>query len=97
MLAAVTGLSAPGSRIAVDHLEATADDRPAMRSTADVVRRMGANLTSTVDSSVQWLAAHGWRTTVSRVPALGERYGRPLPGYVDLAASNATALVAAVR
>ena len=68
-----------------------------MRSTADVVRRMGANLTSTVDSPVQWLAAHGWRTTVSRVPALGERYGRPLPGYVDLAASNATALVAAVR
>ena len=97
LLAAVTGLSAPGSRIAVDHLEATADDRPAMRSTADVVRRMGANLTSTVDSPVQWLAAHGWRTTVSRVPALGERYGCPLPGYVDLAASNATALVAAVR
>jgi hypothetical protein len=38
-----------------------------------------------------------WAATVSRVPALGETYGRPLPAEIDLAASNATMLVSATR
>jgi len=50
-----------------------------------------------MDSPVDWLAEHGWRATVFRVPALGRSYHRPLPSIVDLTASNATVLVAAVR
>jgi methyltransferase (TIGR00027 family) len=97
LLGSVTGLAAPGSRVVVDYLEASAADRPAMRATSDAVRGMGAELLTTVDSPADWLGTHGWRTEIFRVPALGEDYGRPLPTEVDLTTSNATVLVAAGR
>lgn len=97
LLATVTDLSAPGSRVAADYLEATAAERPAMRATSDAVRQMGAQLMPTVDSPADWLIEHGWEARLSRVPALGEHYGRPLPAGVDMVASNATVLVTAGR
>ena len=96
LLATVTGSSAPGSRFVFDQLGGT--DRPAIRATADAIRATaGAQLVPTVDDPVRWLAGHAWRATVSRVPALGVHYGRPLPEYVDRAASDAVALVSATR
>ena len=69
-----------------------------VRATADAIRATaGAQLVSTVDDPVRWLAGHAWRATVSRIPALGVHYGRPLPEYVDPAASDAVALVSATR
>jgi methyltransferase (TIGR00027 family) len=97
LLAAVTALSAPGSRVAFDYLEASATDRPAVRATSDAVRQMGAQLLTTTTSPVDWLTEHGWTARLFRVPALGKSYGRPLPPAVDLVASNATALVTAYR
>jgi methyltransferase (TIGR00027 family) len=97
LLATVTAASAPGSRFAFDHIDRVGADRPGVRATVDAIRAAGARLMSTVESPVGWLTGHGWRAAVSRVPALGERYGRPLPGFVDLASSDATALVAAAR
>jgi methyltransferase (TIGR00027 family) len=97
LLGTVSGLAAAGSRVVVDYLEPSAADRPAMRATTEAVRGMGAELLTTVDSPADWLAAHGWRTELFRVPALGEGYGRPLPTEVDLTASNATVLAAAGR
>jgi methyltransferase (TIGR00027 family) len=97
LLATVTDLAAPGSRTAVDYVEASGADRPAVRATADAIRQMGARLQLTVASPEVWLVTHGWRTGLYRVPALGEEYGRPLPAEVDLVASNAIALVAATR
>jgi methyltransferase (TIGR00027 family) len=40
LLATVTALSAPGSQMAFDHLEATAVDRPATRATSDAVSKL---------------------------------------------------------
>ncbi len=97
LLASVTGLSAPGSRLVFDYIEATAADRPAMRATSDAVRQMGAQLMPTVHSPADRLAEHGWHARLLRVPALGERYGRPLPAEVDMVASNATVLITAGR
>ena len=97
MLASVTGLSAPGSRLVFDSIEATAADRPAMRATSNAVRQMGAQLMPTVDSPADRLAEHGWHASLFRVPALGESYGRPLPAEVDMVASNATVLITAAR
>jgi methyltransferase (TIGR00027 family) len=97
LLAAVTGLSAPGSRLVVDYLEATAVERPAMRATTDAVRQMGAQLLPTVDSPAEGLAKRGWRAELFRVPALGVHYGRPLPADADMVASNATVLATASR
>lgn len=59
--------------------------------------KMGTRFRSTMDDPVASLNALGWRASVSRVPALGESYDRPLPPGTDLAASNATMLVTAVR
>jgi len=97
LLATITELSAPGSRVVFDYLEASADDRPAMRATSETVRQMGARLVPTVVSPEGQLVEHGWQVRTSRVPALGDHYGRPLPTGVDLVASNATALVTASR
>jgi methyltransferase (TIGR00027 family) len=97
LLSTVTELSAPGSRAGFDHIDTTAAERPAMRATSDAVRQMGARLVPTGASPADWLTGHGWAVTVSRVPALGAGYGRPLPAGVDLVASNATALIAAGR
>ncbi len=97
LLTTVTTLSAPGSRAALDHLDATAGDRPAMRVTAEAIRQLGAELISTLDDPVGWLARHGWQATTLRVPALGVGYGRRLPPDADPTASNATALVTAIR
>src|SRR5215207_3609579 len=62
LLATVSELSAPGSRAVFDYLEAAAADQPAMRTTSDVVRRMGAQLQLTAESPADWLTAHGWQT-----------------------------------
>jgi len=97
LLATATQLSAPGSQLAFDYIEATAVDRPAMQATSETVRRMGAQLIPTVDSPADWLATHGWAASFSRVPAIGEHYGRPLPADVDMVASNATVLTTATR
>lgn len=97
LLATVTDLSAPGSRAVCDYLETSAADRPALRATSDAVRQMGAELLLNADSPADRLSAHGWRTEMFRVPALGVDYGRPLPTEVDLTTSNATVLVAAGR
>jgi len=97
LLATVTAVSAPGSRVVFDYIEATAADRPAMRATSDAVRQMGAQLLPTTASPVEWLTRHDWTAQLFRVPALGESYGRPLPAAVDMVSSNATALVTASR
>ncbi len=93
----VTALSGQDSRLAFDHMTSSAHSRAAVRETSEQVRKMGVTFLSTLDDPVGWLATHGWQATISRIPALGVSYGRPLPEYVDLAASNTTILCTSVR
>jgi len=97
LVRALTTLSAPGSRFAFDHMESTANDRAAVRDTAEVARRMGAGFRSFLDDATGWLATHGWQATVSRVPALADSYGRTLSAHIDLTSSNATVLCTGTR
>jgi methyltransferase (TIGR00027 family) len=97
LLTTITTLSAPGSGLAYDQMDTSANDRQSVRAVDDTIRGVGAQLTTTTDDPVTALAALGWAATVSRVPALGDTYGRPLPEGTDLAAANATMLVSAVR
>jgi methyltransferase (TIGR00027 family) len=98
LLAAVTELSAPGSRMVFDYIGAAAADRPAARAAFDVVRQMaGVQLMAAADSPAEQLARHGWQARLFRVPALGEDYGRPLPPGMDTVAANAYTLIAATR
>jgi methyltransferase (TIGR00027 family) len=97
LLDAVTGLSAPGSVLAFDYLDAAAADRAGVRATAEAIQRMGATINLTADDPARRLAAHGWDARTELVPELGVAYGRPLPAVVDTAASNATILTRAIR
>jgi O-methyltransferase involved in polyketide biosynthesis len=91
----VSELSAPGSRFAFDHMDASADDREVVAETLAKIRSMGAEFVATAADPAGWLAAHGWTTTVDRIPELAVAYGRPLPDFMDPAAANATALCTA--
>jgi methyltransferase (TIGR00027 family) len=95
LLDTVSELSAPGSRFAFDHMDTSADHRAAVVDALDRIRSMGADFVPTVEDPAGWLAAHGWTVFTDRIPALAEAYGRPLPGFMDVAASNATALCTA--
>jgi methyltransferase (TIGR00027 family) len=98
LLATVAELSVPGSRMVFDHIGAAATDRPVTREAFDMVRQqVGVQLTTTADSPAEWLARHGWRARLFRVPALGEDYGRPMPPGMDTVAVNALVLTAASR
>jgi methyltransferase (TIGR00027 family) len=95
LLGTISGLSAPGSRFAFDHMDASADEREAVVDALAKIRSMGAEFIATVDDPAGWLTAHGWRVAVDRIPALAVVYGRPLPDFMDPAAANATALCTA--
>ncbi len=95
LLDAISALSEPGSRFAFDHMGTSADGREAVVDALARIRGMGAEFVATVDDPALWLAAHGWTVSTDRVPALAEAYGRPLPDFMDPAASNATALCTA--
>jgi methyltransferase (TIGR00027 family) len=97
LLAAVGTLSTLGSRLALDHLDKAAADRPAVRTTAQTVRDVGAPFMAMVDNPAEWLANYGWRARVFRIPALAESYGRAFPSGTDMVASNVGAIIAAVR
>ncbi|WP_405577897.1 SAM-dependent methyltransferase [Streptomyces sp. NBC_01190] len=84
MLDGVAGLSAPGSLLAVDHIEAA---------------MMGGNNAETANSTglaydqlvkggpgehvVTWLERSGWLPTVHEVADCALRYGRPVPPLID--------------
>lgn len=95
LLDTIAGLSAPGSRFAFDHMDTSADDREAVVDALSRIRSMGAEFVATAADPAGWLTEHGWSVTVDRVPALAVAYGRPLPDFMDVAASNATALCTA--
>ncbi|NKE57908.1 SAM-dependent methyltransferase [Lentzea sp. PSKA42] len=95
LLDTVRALSAPGSRFAFDHMDTSANDTEVVVDVLDRIRSMGAELELSADDPAGWLTAHGWTATTDRVPALAITYGRPLPGFMDPAAANATALYTA--
>jgi len=92
LLGAIRALSAPGSRFAFDHMDASARDREVVVDTLERIRSMGAEFEQSPDDPASWMAAHGWTTTTDRIPALAVAYGRPLPDFMDITAANATAL-----
>jgi methyltransferase (TIGR00027 family) len=84
LLSRVHELSAPGSRIAIEHLPVGA--RTLSDTAAEAVRsRAGEEtaalwVTEQLHDSAIWLGDHGWTVAVDPVPAVAERYGRPATG-----------------
>jgi len=95
LLATVTELSAPGSRMAFDYSEQSGLDRLATYAKTPELRQVNALISRSEGNPADWLAAHGWQRRLYGLQALGEQYGRPLPADADMALWNANILVAA--
>jgi methyltransferase (TIGR00027 family) len=96
LLATITELSAPGSRMAFDYTEQSGLDRLATYSTPGL-RQVNAMLNPAEGDPADWLAAHGWQCSLYGLQGLGEHYGRPLSADADMMIFNANILVAASR
>jgi methyltransferase (TIGR00027 family) len=80
LLTAVTGLSAPGSRLAIGHNRA---DRDALTARAEQIPWMRAYTTlwrGGLADPPGWLTDHGWRPEFHGLAAVSSSYGRPTPG-----------------
>jgi methyltransferase (TIGR00027 family) len=96
----VDRLSAPGSRFAIEHVDADIRQLATEPPMADMAKDFGITVTDMwpkdkVFPPVRWLADHGWRVTSSPIGPVAEGYGRPLgPHAVGL---RHTTLITAVK
>src|SRR5207253_2556062 len=96
----VDRLSSPGSRFAIEHIDADIRQLATEPPMAGMAKDFGINVTDMwpkdkVFPPVRWLADHGWRVTSSPIGPLAEGYGRPFgPPAVGL---RHTVLITAVK
>ncbi|MFC7621306.1 SAM-dependent methyltransferase [Microlunatus sp. GCM10028923] len=83
LLERIGGLSAPGSAIALEHINQAYVDLPEMRAVHERLKNVGASWHSTVEDPVAWLAGHGWTASVTPQTALAQRHRRPVPRLTD--------------
>lgn len=76
-------LSAPGSRLILDHAYPAAHSSAAFGFGRDTLQDNGSPLASAVAGPHGWLAGHGWAARVPDFTDLARRYDRPLPPVID--------------
>lgn len=79
----VGGLSAPGSRIALEHVNRAFRDLPQMRAVHDRFDQLDARWQSDVENPVEWLREYGWESSVTPQTELAARHNRPVPAITD--------------
>jgi len=86
LLAAIDGLSAPGSLLAIEH-SPIQSDRAGNTAYRDVTRDAARDVDIDIDTiwsedqgydPVAWLAGAGWTADATLTASAGQRYGRPL-------------------
>jgi len=82
LLATITSLSAPGSRLAFDHLECGAALRAALTG---MQPGLAALWQSGPTDPAAWLRRHGWRPDLCELGPVARGYGRRAHGDYDLA------------
>jgi methyltransferase (TIGR00027 family) len=86
LLDAVTGLSAPGSTLAFDHVE----DSPALRAALTRISPDLAGLWQSGPADPEhWLRRHGWTPDVRELAAVAATYGRAAHPAYDPASGGA--------
>jgi methyltransferase (TIGR00027 family) len=83
VLERVGSLSAPGSRLAVEHLNQAYIDQPVMAPAVSRLAATQASWQSSVEDPKEWLAAYGWRAEITHQADLARRLGRPVPAMAD--------------
>ncbi|MFI5806459.1 SAM-dependent methyltransferase [Streptomyces sp. NPDC051561] len=76
-------LCAPGSRLALEHINQAYTDLPQLRAVHERLRKVGASWHSTVEDPRAWLAAHGWSARITPQTELAARHDRPVPELTD--------------
>jgi methyltransferase (TIGR00027 family) len=83
MLTAVTGLSAPGTRLAFEHNPAGRDTLTAQAAQIPGMRTYTSLWKGGLADAPSWLTRHGWRPEFHGLAALSSSYGRPVPSSAD--------------
>lgn len=98
LLATVGELSIPGDHLSFDHIASSGlNQLMATQWVTDTLRKRDIEYRSTLDDPTEWMAGHGWRTTVTPAPTLGLRYGRPLPESGGQTVFHAIIMCTAIR
>ncbi|WP_084963793.1 SAM-dependent methyltransferase [Thermoactinospora rubra] len=95
----VRELSAPGSRLAAEHVNRAYIDLPQMAPAMGRLAATRAAWLSSVEDPQEWLSPYGWRAQVTHQADLARRFGRPVPAMADpeIVGSARIWLVHAVR
>ncbi|WP_175408227.1 SAM-dependent methyltransferase [Streptomyces sp. TRM64462] len=83
LLHAIGTLSAPGSHLALEHINQAYTELPELRAVHSRLRRVGADWRSTVEDPCGWLAGHGWTATTTPQSTLATTHNRPVPPLTD--------------
>ncbi|WP_067831204.1 SAM-dependent methyltransferase [Actinomadura kijaniata] len=84
LLGELSELSAPGSGLALEHVNSAYRRLPQMRHAQERLARHGASWRSAVDDPAAWLAGHGWTATeVTHQAEVAARLGRAVPEIYD--------------
>ncbi|WP_222598606.1 SAM-dependent methyltransferase [Lentzea tibetensis] len=83
LLRLVGGLSAAGSRIALEHVNRAFRDLPQMRAVHDRFDELDARWQSDVENPVEWLGRHGWTAATTHQSELATRHNRSIPAITD--------------
>ncbi|WP_436756902.1 SAM-dependent methyltransferase [Streptosporangium sp. V21-05] len=83
VLGRVSELSAPGSRLAVEHVNRAYAELPQMRPAMSRLTSTQAAWRSAVEDPEAWLAGYGWRASVTHQADLARELGRPVPAMAD--------------
>ncbi|MFS8096455.1 SAM-dependent methyltransferase [Lentzea alba] len=79
----VSALSAPGSTLALEHVNREFRELPQMRAVHERFGRMDARWQSDVEDPIEWLAGHGWHATVTHQVDLAAQHDRAVPAITD--------------
>jgi len=83
LLRTISLLSAPGSTLALEHVNQAYVDLPQMQAVHARLQKVGAAWRSTNDDPVEWLQGHGWDAEVMPHAELAARHDRPVPSLCD--------------
>ncbi|MEV4159835.1 SAM-dependent methyltransferase [Nonomuraea dietziae] len=89
VLKRLSELSAPGSRLSVEHVNQAYADQPKMRPAMNKLAATQAAWLSSVEDPERWLAAHGWRAEITHQADLAVSLGRPVPAMAHPAVAGA--------
>lgn len=79
----LTAASAPGSSVAIEHVNQAYLDLPQIQVVQKRLAPFDAAWRSTLDDPIAWFAEDGWQAEITDQVDLARRHDRPVPALVD--------------